>query len=156
EAEKARVKLPKESRGLSPATPDDLVLVSFSTHGLTGPDGTFFLLPHDIPPGLTRAGVSTSEEQLGRLLAACVTSDDLARWLRPVDAGELVLLIDACQSAGSVAPPGYKHGPFGSRGLGQLAYDKAMRVLAASQFDRMTFEPRRLGHGLLTYALVED
>src|SRR5262245_30136769 len=138
------MRLPGEARDLLPATPDDLVAVSFSTHGLTGPDGTFYLLPHDIPPGLTRDAVSRPGAPLGRLLDSCVTSEDLARWLRPVDAGELVLLVDACQSAGSVAPQGYKHGPFGSRGLGQLAYDKAMRVLAASQFDRMTFEPERL------------
>jgi len=44
----------------------------------------------------------------------------------------------------------------GSRGLGQLAYDKGMRILAASQADDFALESTRLQHGLLTYALVHD
>ena len=55
-----------------------------------------------------------------------------------------------------MAPPGYKHGPFGSRGLGQLAYDKGLQVLAASQSEQVALEIRDLKHGLLTYALLQD
>ena len=74
-----------------------------------------------------------------------------------VDAGQTILIIDSCHSASVVATSdGYKHGPFGSRGLGQLAYDKGMQVLAASQPDRLAFESDRLQHGLLTYVLVEE
>jgi len=51
---------------------------------------------------------------------------------------------------------GFKPGPMGSRGLGQLAYDKRMRVLAASQASDVAFEDRAIGHGLLTYALCRD
>ncbi len=42
----------------------------------------------------------------------------------------------------------------GSRGLGQLAYDKGMRILAASQADDVALESQKLEQGLLTYALV--
>ena len=44
----------------------------------------------------------------------------------------------------------------GSRGLGQLAYDKGMRILAASQADDVALESEKLKQGLLTYALVHD
>jgi len=44
----------------------------------------------------------------------------------------------------------------GSRGLGQLAYDKGMRVLAASQADDVAIESRSLRQGLLTYAIVRN
>jgi hypothetical protein len=44
----------------------------------------------------------------------------------------------------------------GSRGLGQLAYDKGMRILAASQADSVALESANLKHGLLTYALVNE
>ncbi len=47
-------------------------------------------------------------------------------------------------------------GPFGSRGLGQLAYDKGMQVLAASQSEQVALEVGDLRHGLLTYALLHD
>lgn len=43
----------------------------------------------------------------------------------------------------------------GDRGLGQLAYDKGMLVLAATQSDAVALEMRSLRHGLLTFALLE-
>ena len=70
------------------------------------------------------------------VLPHCISSADLSAWLRDVDAGEWVLVLDACHSAAAGAPPGFKPGPLGSRGLAQLAYDKGMRVLAASQSER--------------------
>jgi hypothetical protein len=68
-----------------------------------------------------------------------------------------VLILDTCTSQGAVESAGseFKPGPFGSRGLGQLAYDKAMLVLAASQTDESAVELGKLEHGLLTYTLLE-
>jgi hypothetical protein len=40
-----------------------------------------------------------------------------------------------------------KSGPMGCRGLGQLAYDKGMRILTASQADNMALEHDDLEHG---------
>ena len=40
--------------------------------------------------------------------------------------------------------------------MGQLAYDKGMRILAASQADDVALESEKLKQGLLTYALVHD
>ena len=65
--------------------------------------------------------------------ASCIGSSELTAWLRDVQAGEIALIVDACQSAAAVDRDGFKPGPLGSRGLGQLAYDKGMRVLAACQ-----------------------
>ena len=45
-----------------------------------------------------------------------ISSDELAEWLRDIDAGEIILIIDACQSAGIVGGSGFKPGPLGSRG----------------------------------------
>jgi hypothetical protein len=50
----------------------------------------------------------------------------------------------------------FKPGPMGSRGLGQVAYDKRMRVLAASQSTEVAHEYDYLGEGLLTYTLTHD
>lgn len=83
------------------------------------------------------------------------------QWLRDVDAGDLVLVIDACHAA-AVTGKEFKPGPMGSRGMGQLAYDKGMRILAATQPDTTAAEvddlnqKRKIQHGLLTYALVQD
>src|SRR6185503_6290727 len=85
-----------------------------------------------------------------------VSSDELSEWLRDIDAGEMVLVVDTCHSAAAIEAGGFKPGPMGSRGMGQLAYDKGIRVLAASQADDVALEINRLRHGLLTYALMHD
>ena len=43
-----------------------------------------------------------------------------------------------------------------SDGLAQLAFDKGIIVLAASQSMESAIEVDQLGHGLLTYALVQE
>ncbi|MGE0007683.1 MAG: caspase family protein [Parvibaculaceae bacterium] len=122
------------------ATPDDMVVLAFSGHGHTR-QGRFYILPSDSGKNLTN---------LGKL----ISSEELAAWLRDVDAGEMVMIVDACHSAAGV-PEGFKPGPMGDRGLGQLAYDKGMRILAATQASDVALESGALGQGLLTYALKE-
>jgi hypothetical protein len=130
---------------LSTATPDDMVVMSFSGHGYTDGKGRFSLVPSD---------VRTQGDQPVR--DSLIGADDLARWLMPVDAGSIYLVIDACHSAASVQSGGFKPGPMGDPGLGQLAYDKGIRILSASAPDQFAMEDTALGHGLLTYALVVE
>jgi hypothetical protein len=128
------------------ATPEDLVLVSFSSHGYADERGSFYLFGSD-------AGASSD---LHAALARAISSDELGAWLRDVDAGELILVVDACHSAASVQGEGFKPGPMGSRGLGQLSYDKGMRILTSTQADDVALESALVQQGLLTYALAHD
>jgi hypothetical protein len=130
---------------LREATPDDMVVISFSGHGYTDAKGRFSLVPSDVR--------SDGDRPLPESL---IGADDLARWLMPVDAGAIHLVIDACHSAASVQSGGFKPGPMGDPGLGQLAYDKGIRILSASAPDQFAMEDTALGHGLLTYALVVE
>jgi hypothetical protein len=130
---------------LKDATPDDMVVVSFSGHGYTDARGRFALVPSDV--------ASAGDVPVR---ASLIGADDLARWLTPVDAGAIHFIIDACHSAASVEASGFKPGPMGDPGLGQLAYDKGIRILSASASDQFAMEDSALGHGLLTYALVEE
>jgi uncharacterized caspase-like protein len=132
---------------LQKATPDDLVILSFSGHGYTVTNGAFYLLPSDANPDNKISPTS---------LPSFISSEELSEWLRNVDAGQMAMIIDACHSAASVNAPGFKPGPMGDRGLGQLAYDKGMRILAASQADDVALEIHDLHQGLLTYALVQE
>jgi len=43
-----------------------------------------------------------------------------------------------------------------TRGLAQLAYEKGMYILTASQSDEVAFESEKLKHSYLAYALLED
>lgn len=130
---------------LAVSMPEDLVLVMTSTHGFTDTAGEFFLVPSDV-----RDAAFLGWE------ASCISSAELTAWMRDVDAAEIAMIVDACQSAGAVEQEGFKPGPLGSRGLGQLAYDKRMRLLAACQKAGVALEDGGLGHGFLTYALLHD
>ena len=133
---------------LERAEPEDLVLLSVSSHGYTDTRGIFHFVLADI-------GANQPQQVTAALEQRTLSSDELSVWLREVDAGELVLIVDACHSEATVNADGFKPGPMGSRGLGQLAYDKGMRVLTASKAQEAAIERGgRVRQGLLTYALV--
>ncbi|HEY6046776.1 MAG TPA: caspase family protein, partial [Pyrinomonadaceae bacterium] len=134
---------------LREATPDDFVIISFSSHGYADTQGNFYFIPYDVGPGPRR-------EINAELLSHCISSDELSLWLRGVDAGEMVMLVDACHSAAAVQGEGFKPGPMGSRGLGQLSYDKGMRILTSTQSDDVALETDFTQQGLLSYALTHD
>ncbi len=129
------------------ARPQDEVFLAFAGHGATDPSGQFYLFPAD-----ARIGAKGLDPETWK---SAISTTELTDWLRAVDAKEIVLIIDACQSAASVEQQGFKPGPLGDAGLGQLAYDKKIRILAASGSSEVALEARGLSHGLLSYALLE-
>lgn len=131
------------------AGPDDLVIISFSSHGYADNHGNFYFVPYDVGPGSKR-------EITSDLLRHCISSEELSLWLRDLDAGEMVIVVDACHSAASVQGEGFKPGPMGSRGLGQLSYDKGIRILTSTQSDDVALETEFTQQGLLSYALMHD
>ena len=132
---------------LQAATPDDAVIVSFSGHGWANPRGDFYLIPSDgrWPDGANAPDLST-----------VFATADLVVPFQLMQAADITLIIDACHSAASVADGRFKPGPMGDSGLGQLAYDKGIRILAATQANDVALEDAGLGQGLLTYALAVD
>jgi len=132
---------------LHKAASDDLVILSASSHGYRSPEQVFYLVPY----------VTVKDEaRMDDVWPQSISSDDLELWLRDVDAGEMVLLIDACYAGAAIQTRGFVPGPMGSRGLGQLAYDKGMRVLTATQASNVAIESQTLGYSLLTYALFVE
>lgn len=132
---------------LTRAHPEDLIIIALSTHGDVDSRRRFYLLPHDI---------GTGDEPNDAMLKRAVSSEELSAWIREIDAQDMVMIVDACHSEASVKTKDFKPGPMGDRGLGQLAYDKGMRILAATQVDQYALETDQTKQGLLTYALVED
>ena len=131
---------------LEALTPDDIVILSFSGHGWADKTGAFYLVPAE---GKWPSGPEPVRSTL-------ISAVQMADRLRDVDAGEMVMIIDACHSAASVDAGGFKPGPMGDPGLGQLAFDKGIRILAATQADDVALEDPLLRQGLLTYALASE
>jgi WD40 repeat protein len=141
---------------LKPARPEDLVMLFFSSHGDTDEQGNFYIVPYDVgQTSLCKDKVITPEEYK-QVLARCISSEEMSVWLRYVDAGEMLMIVDACHSAAAVQSGEFKPGPMGSRGLGQLAYDKRMKILAATQGDNVAREFKELNQSLLSYVLTRE
>ena len=99
---------------LKKSGPDDMVIISFSSHGYTDKNGAFYLLPYDIGEGQGR-------EITKELSDKSISSRELTLWLRDVDADEILMIVDACHSAATVAREGFVPGPMGSPGLGRAS-----------------------------------
>lgn len=134
------------------AEPEDAVFIFFAGHGMAHA-GRFTILPYDLGYPGPRAEVSL--DGIETLAAHGVSDIDLARALEQIDARDIVLVIDACQS-GQALGDDKRIGPLNAKGLAQLAYDKGMYVLAAAQSYQAALEAPYYGHGLLTEALVVD
>lgn len=139
----------KNADQLQKATPDDLVLIMYSSHGYADRAGNFYFIPYDTGPGTGKIFTDTVRRH-------SISSDELSLWLRDVDAGEMIMIVDACHSTAAIEGSDFKPGPMGSRGLGQLSYDKGMKILTATQSDNVALENNLIKQGLLTYALVRD
>jgi len=134
-------------RNLRPATPDDAVVLHVASHGYANPQGQFFLVPFDTGTKrgideqlLTRCQSKADSSPLcpaaESFLSHAISSDDLAGWWAGVDGGDMVMVLDSCHS-GAVPGQGFRAGPLGDRGFGQLAYDKGLRIFAATQPDKI-------------------
>jgi hypothetical protein len=133
--------------------PEDALTVYFAGHG-TAHENRFYLLPHDI--GYAGARSALDAAGLQAILAHSVSDRELEEAFERVDAGQLIFVIDACNSGQALEAEEKRRGPMNSEGLAQLAYEKGMYILTAAQSFQAAQEAARLGHGFLTYALVEE
>ncbi len=133
--------------------PEDAVVVYFAGHG-TAKQNQFFLIPHDL--GYKGARNQLTKEGLQTILEQSISDRELEQAFEKIDAGRFLLVIDACNSGQALEAEEKRRGPMNSKGLAQLAYEKGMYILTAAQSYQAAMEASRLGHGYLTYALVEE
>lgn len=144
---------PEILRKIHPAQPEDTVIIFFSGHG-TAQQGHFYLVPHDL--GIEGERANLDEAGLRSMLLHSISDIEIEKTLRAVDAGIILLVIDACNSGQALEAAEKRRGPMNSRGLAQLAYEKGMYVLAAAQSYQAAWEISELNHGLLTYVLIDE
>jgi WD40 repeat protein len=127
--------------------PEDGVFLFYAGHGIAS-EGHFYLLPQDFDP---KAKFSDPHSHT-------LSDMDLSKLLEPISPSRSFLIIDACNSGEALGGDKFVPGPMNSTGLAQLAYEKGLYILAASQGHESAMESPNLGsgHGYLTYALVEE
>ena len=133
--------------------PEDALVIYFAGHG-TAQQNRFYLIPHDL--GYDGPRTSLDQAGLQSILSHSISDLELEQAVEGVDAGRLLLVIDACNSGQALEAEEKRRGPMNSKGLAQLAYEKGMYILTAAQSYQAAQEASRLGHGFLTYALVEE
>jgi WD40 repeat protein/uncharacterized caspase-like protein len=135
------------------AEPEDTVIIYFACHG-TAQGQRFYLIPHDL--GYTGDRGALNEDGLKAILSHSISDLELEESVEGLAAGSLLMVIDACNSGQALEAEEKRRGPMNSKGLAQLAYEKGMYILTAAQSYQAALEAVQLGHGLLTYALVEE
>ncbi len=138
---------------LKTAQPEDAVIVYFAGHGLAV-EPRFYLIPHDL--GYTGKRESLTPAAMKQVLRNSISDEELTSLFEGVGAGQLLMVIDACNSGQVLESEETRRGPMNSKGLAQLAYEKGISVLTASQSYQAALENKELGHGYLTFALIED
>ena len=138
---------------LKRAEPEDTVIIYFAGHG-TAQAQRFYLIPRDL--GYTGDRNKLNEQGLQTILSHSISDLELEEAVEGLDANHLLLVIDACNSGQALEAEEKRRGPMNSKGLAQLAYEKGMYILTAAQSYQAALEAAQLGHGLLTYALVEE
>jgi WD40 repeat protein/uncharacterized caspase-like protein len=144
---------PSVLQSLHAAQPEDAVVVYFAGHG-TAQQNKFFLVPHDL--GYQGSRTQLDRSALDTILAHSISDRELEEAFEQVDAGQILFVIDACNSGQALEAEEKRRGPMNSKGLAQLAYEKGMYILTAAQSYQAALETPQHGHGYLTYALVEE
>lgn len=123
---------------------DDVVVIAFSGHGTS----THELVTHDA--------------DIDDLLGSCLALDELTELISEIPARQLVCVLDCCFAGGAGAK--VLNSPRRPRAVDSLASAEAKLdamsgsgrlILTAAAADEPAWEDGRLGHGLLTYALLE-
>jgi uncharacterized caspase-like protein len=133
--------------------PEDSLTIYFAGHG-TAQQNRFYLIPHDL--GYAGSREKLDDAGLKAILSHSISDEELRDTLESIDARQIVLVIDACNSGQALEAEEKRRGPMNSKGLAQLAYEKGMYILTAAQSYQAAKEATKLGHGFLTYALVEE
>jgi WD40 repeat protein len=133
--------------------PEDAVVIYFAGHG-TAQASRFYLIPHDL--GYAGGRDAIDDAGLKTILDHSVSDIELEDAIEKIDAGQLLMVIDACNSGQALESEEKRRGPMNSKGLAQLAYEKGMYILTAAQSYQAAQEASKFGHGFLTYALVEE
>ena len=133
--------------------PEDGLLIFFAGHGIANEE-RFYLIPHDI--GYSGRRNNLRSGGLEEIFSSSISDQELEKAFELIDAGKITFVIDACYSGLVLESEEKRQGPMNSKGLAQLAYEKGMYILTASQSYQAAKEASRLGHGFLTYALVEE
>ncbi|GAA0891730.1 hypothetical protein GCM10009122_14090 [Fulvivirga kasyanovii] len=123
--------------------PQDVLFFYYAGHG-SMVDNDFYFIPSD--------NVRLYSED--KLKKNAIYAGDLQEKLAKTAALKQLVIIDACQSGGSVELLAQR-GAAEEKALAQLSRSTGIHVLASAGSEQFAVEFKELGHGLFTYVLLE-
>ena len=127
--------------GLSDTVPNDAAVLFMAGHAQTVADTWYFLGSELSTPG-----------RPGHIAEVGLSGEELVEALTRVPARRILLVVDACY-AGAILGPFERFAQ--RRKLVELRQQTGVVVIAATRADQEAPEFPRLGHGLMTYVLLE-
>ncbi len=125
------------------STPDDVVFVYLAGHGETA-DGVW----HFLPTEMRQMALPERVKELG------IAWPKVEEAISKITARKVVLVVDACKSGAALG--GKTRGSDDSQQtLAVMARAQGIHILTASTSQQYAGEVQALGHGILTYALLE-
>jgi len=156
------------------AKPEDTVIIIYSGHGeirTIDEQNRFFIIPSDFAPDkkvnditdedFIKDGISDTDLEAifvgnkGVLEEKGLLDYYGGEEVQALQAENIALILDCCHSGQALEAEEWRVGPMNSRGLAQLAWEKGMEILTASQSDQFAWESKEEKHGLLTSALLD-
>ncbi|MTI21009.1 CHAT domain-containing protein [Fulvivirga sp. RKSG066] len=123
--------------------PQDVLVFYYAGHG-SMVDNKFYFIPTE----------NTRLYSQDKLDKNAIYAGNLQQKLKDIAALKQLLIIDACQSGGSVELLATR-GAGEEKALAQLSRSAGIHVLAAAGSEQFAVEFQELGHGLFTYVLLE-
>ena len=126
------------------AKPDDVVFIYFAGHGETA-DGTWYFLPHE----MRQMALSERVKQYG------IPWSTIEAAVGKITARKIVLVVDACKSGAALEGAVRGGADTEQQALAVMARAQGIHILTAATGQQYAAEVKELGHGILTYALLE-
>lgn len=124
------------------AKPEDVVFIYLAGHGETAGNTWYFL-----PSEMRQMALTERVKEFGIPWSRIETA------IAKIPARKIVLVLDACKSGAIV--DGVRGGMGEQQALAIMARAQGIHILTASNSQQYAGEVKALGHGILTYALLE-
>jgi hypothetical protein len=134
------------------AQPKDAVIIYYAGHGVSD-QSHYYMLPWDM--GLGGTPGSLDSRALKAFHGTLIADDDITGVLAELNVKYGALILDSCFS-GQALEGADLLGPINPQGLAGWAYEKGISLLAASEPTEPSFEIKKLGASVLTYALIRE
>lgn len=120
----------------------DTVIIFLAGHGKTE-KGIYHFLPYDMDiTDISNTGI---------------TDKDLALYAKKLPVTKVLILLDTCESgsAASNLQVAMARGSDDKKIIAQLAKQKGAAVFSAASATQLAYEIKRIGHGILTYSIIQ-